>query len=163
MRIAKRLMRCGHMTWSGCCTWSVTFTSPLHAVSRFTRELPTGDMGGNRVRLCTSPCREELHFFWDGALGHGSPTEALALARELPTPVTHLIADTRIQDWVDESGRIARGVVYGPPIGSGAGPYALTAAYREQARVVARAQVALAGRRLAVLLNTALRSSQAAK
>jgi hypothetical protein len=32
---------------------------PLHAVSRFTHELPQGDLGGNRVRLCAPPCRRD--------------------------------------------------------------------------------------------------------
>jgi hypothetical protein len=53
---------------------------PLHAVSRFTHQLPQGDLGGNRVRLCDPACRQELHFVWDQALGRGTPTEALALA-----------------------------------------------------------------------------------
>jgi hypothetical protein len=136
---------------------------PLHAVSRFTRELPEGDMGGNRIRLCAWPCREELHFFWDDVVGRGGPTEALALARELRTPAMNKMADTRVQDWVDESGQIARRIVYAPPIGPGAGPYALTPAYRERARLIARDQVALAGRRLAALLNTALAPDGAAR
>jgi hypothetical protein len=131
---------------------------PLHAVSRFTHELPEGDLGGNRVRLCAPPCREELHQFWDEALGTGTPAQAVALAGTLPMPPHRLAADTRIADWVAESGQIARQVVYRGPIGSGAGPYRLTRAYRERAHAVARRQVALAGWRLAVLLNYALLS-----
>jgi S1/P1 Nuclease len=129
---------------------------PLHAVSRFTRDLPQGDLGGNRIRLCDPPCRQELHYFWDRLLGRGTPEEALALARQLPTPPLHKVADTRIADWLDESGQIARRAVYAPPIGLASGPYPLTDAYRDHAQAIARAQVALAGRRLAVLLNTAL-------
>jgi hypothetical protein len=128
---------------------------PLHAVSRFTQELPEGDLGGNRIRLCDPPCRQELHVFWDQIIGRGSPTEAEALAQELPPAPLRPGADTRIQDWLDESGAIARQIVYAPPIGAGVGPYSLTPEYREQARRVARARVALAGRRLAVLLNAA--------
>jgi hypothetical protein len=78
------------------------------------------------------------------------------LAGQLPTPPLHKLTDTRIEDWLEESGRIARHEVYAPPIGLAAGPYPLTDAYRERAQAIARAQVALAGRRLAVLLNTAL-------
>jgi hypothetical protein len=129
---------------------------PLHAVSRYSRQLPEGDLGGNRVRLCDPPCREELHFFWDQALGHGTATQALALARQLPAPALQRSADRNIQDWVDESGALARHVVYAAPIGPGSGPYALTAAYRNRARTIARERIALAGRRLAVLLNDAL-------
>ncbi|MHC2585348.1 MULTISPECIES: S1/P1 nuclease [Bradyrhizobium] len=36
---------------------------PLHATSRFTQDLPDGDRGGNSVKLCESPCRNELHAF----------------------------------------------------------------------------------------------------
>jgi S1/P1 Nuclease len=129
---------------------------PLHAVSRFTHELPRGDEGGNRVRLCDPPCRQELHYFWDQALGRGRPEDALALARHLPTPAPRRVTDIRIEDWVEESADLARRVVYASPIGPGSGPYALTDAYRDQARRIAGARVALAGRRLAVLLNAAL-------
>jgi S1/P1 Nuclease len=129
---------------------------PLHAVSRFTQDLPDGDQGGNRVRLCRPPCRQELHFFWDQVLGHGTPAAALRLARQLPAPAPQRMADTNIQDWVDESGALARRFVYAPPIGPGSGPYALTAAYQNRARLLARQRIALAGRRLAVLLNGAL-------
>ncbi len=129
---------------------------PLHTVSRFSRELPEGDLGGNRVLLCAPPCREQLHFFWDRALGRGTPTEALALARHLPVPPLRRITDTDIQDWVDESDALARRVVYAAPIGPGSGPYSLTAAYRDRARIIARERIALAGRRLAVLLNAAI-------
>ena len=123
-------------------------------------ESPAGDLGGNRVRLCAPPCRLELHYFWDAALGYGTPTEALAFAGQLATPAARRIADTRVQDWVAESGAIARAVVYRPPVGSGPGPFSLTPAYRERARLIARSQVALAGRRLAVLLNKVLGGSE---
>jgi hypothetical protein len=129
---------------------------PLHAVSRFTHDLPQGDLGGNRIRLCDPPCRQELHYFWDRALGRGSPAEALALAPQLPLPPRRKVTDTRIEDWLEESGRIGRHEVYAPPIGLAAGPYALTDDYRERALNIARTQIALAGRRLAVLLNAAL-------
>lgn len=129
---------------------------PLHATSRFTHEQPQGDLGGNRVRLCDPPCREDLHYFWDRVLGRGTPVEALALSRHLPDPAPQRIADTNIEHWVQESGVLARSVVYVAPIGAGSGPYALTEAYRDQARALARERIALAGRRLAVLLNAAL-------
>jgi S1/P1 Nuclease len=57
------------------------------------------------------------------------------------------------QRWLKESARIAERDVYAAPIGEGRGPYPLDAAYRRRALEVARAQVALAGARLALLLN----------
>lgn len=129
---------------------------PLHAVSRFSHALPMGDLGGNRVHLCEPPCRQQLHYFWDQALGRGRPQDALTLALQLPVPAPRRVTDTRVEDWVAEGGELARRVVYASPIGPGSGPYSLTDAYRDQARRIARARVALAGRRLAVLLNAAL-------
>ena len=129
---------------------------PLHAVSRFTHQLPAGDLGGNRIRLCAPPCRQELHVFWDEALGSGTAHQALTLAAGLPSPPPQRVADIHIEDWVAESGALARQVVYAPPIGAGTGPYLLTPAYRAQVRQIARERIALAGRRLAALLNHAL-------
>jgi hypothetical protein len=43
------------------------------------------------------------------------------------------------------------------PIGVGAGPFTVDAEYRKQARAVAAERVALAGARLANLLNSALK------
>jgi hypothetical protein len=63
------------------------------------------------------------------------------------------------QLWLEESFRLAQTVVYGPPVGPGAGPYMLDETYRQQARDLAQRQVALAGARLANLLNAALRPS----
>lgn len=128
---------------------------PLHAVSRFTQDLPQGDLGGNRIRICEPPCRRELHYFWDDLLGRGSIVEAVMLASQLPRPPSRLIADTDVQHWLSDSGRIARRTVYVDPVGPGAGPYPLTKAYQIRASGIARAQVALAGGRLAALLNTA--------
>ena len=45
---------------------------PLHAVTRITAAQPSGDAGGNGVRLCSAPCRDELHFFWDRLIGSQS-------------------------------------------------------------------------------------------
>src|SRR3984957_8842629 len=42
---------------------------PLHCTSRFTKNHPTGDAGGNFVAFCQKPCRDELHAYWDGLLG----------------------------------------------------------------------------------------------
>jgi hypothetical protein len=44
-----------------------------------------------------------------------------------------------------------------PPVGPGAGPYQLDAAHKKNARAEAQARVALAGARLANLINANLR------
>lgn len=45
---------------------------PLHCTQRFGKTQPTGDAGGNFVKLCAAPCKLALHAFWDGLLGDNS-------------------------------------------------------------------------------------------
>jgi hypothetical protein len=127
---------------------------PLHAVSRFTRSDPEGDAGGNRVALCKPPCRGNLHGFWDDILGtSASPRAAMRYAARLPAPDPRLARILSSRRWLEESRRIAERYVYAPPIGDGPGPYRLDAAYRRTALKVAREQIALAGARLALVIN----------
>jgi hypothetical protein len=131
---------------------------PLHAASRFTHDLPRGDNGGNRIALCSRPCRDELHLFWDKLPGRSTKAErAIRVARTLASadPTLAMVLDERV--WIDESFRAAQNEVYRAPIGLGAGPYALDTAYRLAAKKLARQRIALAGARLANLLNEALK------
>jgi hypothetical protein len=131
---------------------------PLHAVSRYSRDAANGDHGGGLVSLCDTPgCRLGLHGYWDGALGpNRTPAEALADAAALPKAPDQLarISDDRV--WLQESATIARNTVYASPIGANLGPFHLTPAYKDVAHQVARGRAALAGRRLAALLNASL-------
>lgn len=45
---------------------------PLHAVTRVSAALPGGDAGGNLVAICSAPCRDSLHAFWDRLIGSQS-------------------------------------------------------------------------------------------
>lgn len=131
---------------------------PLHATSRFDKEQPNGDRGGNDVALCAKPCKDELHAFWDNILGTSKkPSAAIAKAKTLPPPDSQLAAISDENSWVNESYQLAQTQVYIPPIGIGAGPYTVDAAYKAAARQVASQQIALAGIRLANLLNEALK------
>lgn len=132
---------------------------PLHAVSRFSRSAPGGDHGGNLVHVCrASDCHETLHGFWDAALGADeSPSEIESEARALPQAPDAQAFDLNDRNWLAESARIARNTVYAPPIGTDTGAYELTPAYQAIARSVARGRAALAGRRLARLINADLR------
>jgi hypothetical protein len=130
---------------------------PLHATSRFSSRLPRGDQGGNLVALCAPPCRHELHFYWDDILGtNRTPGAALAEAARLPAPprAAAEIADESV--WIRESFDAARHYAYAAPIGDGRGPYTLDFRYREAALKEARERVALAGVRLANLINSTL-------
>ncbi len=129
---------------------------PLHATSRFTRAQSGGDAGGNRVALCEKPCRNELHAFWDALPGTGKqPTVAIRRASRLPRPDARTAAVDDESMWVQESFEIAQHSVYIPPIGDGAGPYRVDKTYRSVAHRVARERLALAGARLARVLNEA--------
>jgi hypothetical protein len=144
---------------------------PLHCIARFDRAHPTGDRGGNAVQIAgnTSPpvCDDprycpfgptnNLHFFWDDLEGASYATQpALAAAARLPRPDPKQAAVLDEAVWIREGSEIARTVVYAPPIGVGAGPFAVDAKYEATAHRVARERMALAGARLANLLNDAL-------
>ena len=130
---------------------------PLHATSRFTRDEPDGDRGGNEVALCEKPCRNELHAFWDNALGTSNkPVNARKFAHYLPTADAQRVAVRDEVVWIQESFNVAKESVYVDPIGSGSGPYALTPEYRANARKVAKERAAPASARLARLINSAL-------
>jgi hypothetical protein len=129
---------------------------PLHATSRFTASQPTGDAGGNLVRIRTRG-EKVLHFFWDDVLGTSkSPTVAIAAAAALPDAPADQAAIADDAVWIQESFQAAQQSAYAAPVGPGAGPYSLNAAYTRNAKAVAQARVALAGVRLANLLNAAL-------
>jgi acid phosphatase len=131
---------------------------PLHATARFTSGQPNGDAGGNLVMIDCAGCQEtNLHRFWDDTPGVGdNADDAIAAARTLPAadPRQAAVRDEKV--WIDESFEIAKSVVYQTPIGAGAGPFTLTDGYKTTAALTARQRVALAGARVALLLNTAL-------
>jgi hypothetical protein len=129
---------------------------PLHATSRFTHSQPSGDAGGNLVALCQRPCRNELHAFWDDLPGtEKNPMVAIRRAAHLPRPYPAVAAIDDEQKWIRESFSIAQNSVYIPPIGDGPGPYSIDPQYRSIAHRVAGDRLALAGARLAHILNEA--------
>jgi len=131
---------------------------PLHATSRFSAASPKGDRGGNDVALCESPCRNELHAFWDAAAGTGnSPTTAIKAAAQLDEVPDAAVEITDVQKWVDDSFDLAVKWVYRSPIGADNGPFTITDAYKKKAKSLARDQVALAGARLAKLITENLK------
>jgi hypothetical protein len=64
---------------------------------------------------------------------------------------------TNENDWIQESFELAKTSVYVPPIRGGDGPYKITKAYQTAAKKVARQRIALAGARIAAVLNDALK------
>ncbi len=129
---------------------------PLHTTSRFTRSQPHGDEGGNLVALCAKPCKVELHAYWDNLPGTGKKAiVAIRRAAHLPTPDSRVAAIDDERQWIHESFMIAQNSVYIPPIGDGPGPYFIDRPYQRIAHRIARERLALAGARLAHILNEA--------
>jgi hypothetical protein len=137
---------------------------PLHCTSRFTRNHPHGDQGGNLIPFCQAPCRDELHAYWDSLLGKKSDPATVtrlgdALLRE-PTPGG--ADETDVAAWTAASFELAKSAVYTAPI-SGDNDSSVTVsprpdrAYGDAALKVARSQVLLGGYRLAHLLNANLK------
>ena len=133
---------------------------PLHAISRFDAAHPEGDAGGNGVLVCRPSCQtqERLHAFWDHILGVSTDyATAIDNAGQLP-PADPALASIDDEDvWIQESFEAAQTHVYVSPIEVGDGPYEVTDDYISAARELAAQRIALAGARLANLLNDALR------
>jgi hypothetical protein len=131
---------------------------PLHATSRFDREQPEGDEGGNLVALCAAPCKNELHGYWDDVPGTSSdPRVALTKAAQMRPAAVQAAQIGDEKAWIQESFQAAKQFVYVPPIGVGPGPFALTPVYQGKAQSLAEDRIALAGVRLADLINQHLR------
>lgn len=129
---------------------------PLHAVTRVSSTDPEGDSGGNLVKLDCSKC--ELHGFWDGLLGpNDNLNTVVKAAKKLPKADPTLAAKSDEKDWLAESFQEAQQDVYVTPVEPGDGPFTLTAQYKKNAANLAKKRVALAGARLANLLNTELK------
>lgn len=129
---------------------------PLHSTMRVSATQPDGDDGGNGVKL-NSPAN--LHTFWDDVLGVGeAPSTALNALTGLPTAPAGTANDLNVDHWINESFDAAKQTAYkSPPIGAGAGPFTLTPVYKTAARNLAEKRIALAGARLAKILNEELK------
>lgn len=131
---------------------------PLHCTSRFGQSQPNGDEGGNKVFV--SPGRN-LHAFWDDAAGSDTSEEYV---NRFAAEITATFVQKRGQHprvskdpkrWVQEGFQLAKSDVYtfGPESGSREHPIALSEDYLENAKRLARIQLATAGFRLAGILN----------
>jgi S1/P1 Nuclease len=128
---------------------------PLHASTRVSSADPGGDAGGNLVKLNCAHC--ELHAFWDGLLGTSNNLNTtVKAAKKLPKADATLAAKADEKDWIAESFQAAQQTVYSAPVAAGDGPFTLTPQYKISARALAKKRVALAGARLANLLNNEL-------
>lgn len=142
---------------------------PLHAVSLYSPDYPTGDKGGNERLITTSWSNHaNLHSLWDGLEGQGFAVDrSLKVAERIerehpPTQFTAQARDLVPADWIKQSHDLAiseaylNGALPGIPrnqLGEGQDAPPLPAGYERRAREVADRQIALAGYRLANLLT----------
>jgi hypothetical protein len=140
---------------------------PLHAATRYSTSSPDGDAGGNgfRIQMPAETPIGNLHAFWDaagGAFGFSAIKRPLdpagrervvALAQEIakqhPAEALTEVEDLDPHAWVVESNTLAREVAYAN-IREGEAP---TAAYVDAAQKLSRRRIAIAGYRLAGVLN----------
>jgi hypothetical protein len=131
---------------------------PLHATSRFLKSQPKGDAGGNLVIV--EPGRT-LHSLWDDAAAPRdlSYQDVVRYAGEITAeyPATDL-GSLEPREWVMESFELDKSAVYtfGLETGSKEHPLVPPEGYEQTAKRLARQRVALAGYRLATVLNRLL-------
>ena len=129
---------------------------PLHCITRITKTKPSGDDGGNGVKLKGNP--NNLHSFWDDSLGNSnSPKAVQQIADALKPAPVNAASDLEVKDWIDESFGAKSKVYANPPIGKGTGPFTTTLEYKKNTGSLAKKRIALAGARLARILNQELK------
>jgi len=143
---------------------------PLHAAALFSADYPKGDRGGNLFTVKYHGNVVNLHAFWDDLLGgYMAPRLVDAVAdktiEKYPrASLEKQLAVTKYADWAQESFTIPRDLVYAGTklkgvtrdasvADKGATTPELPEKYDETARDTAARQAALAGYRLADLLN----------
>jgi len=135
---------------------------PLHCTSRFTKlkSQKHGDRGGNLVKICASAkCNTNLHSFWDDALGNNpNVTAAIKVGNRLPKARVEAAQNMDADKWVVDSFTDAKKTAYmNPPIGVSTKGLPITQKYRDAVGSMCEKRVALAGARLANILNKELR------
>lgn len=140
---------------------------PLHAVTRVTQAHPKGDAGGNFVKLF-GDAAPNLHSYWDSLPGFECTfcsdripclNRAMVLAKTLPAVSAREAGNLDAAAWVRESFELAQSKVYREPIGVADHPYTIVPAstYETQSFQLAQKYMALAGARLARVLNAELK------
>ena len=130
---------------------------PLHCVSRFLKSMPKGDQGGNLVYIGT----RNLHSLWDGAAGRDDSeayaAKYIADATAANPPTRH--NEKKPEKWIEEGYKIAISDVYtfGLETGTRDHPIPLPPGYEANAAKVAQQRIAIAGYRLAAVLNEKLK------
>ena len=141
---------------------------PLHTTTRYSAKNPDGDAGGNgfSVQLPPETRIRNLHAFWDAAGGRfgyeslrrpldpAGKARILMLAEEImkahPAATMSSVKELETLRWVEEGNAIGRGFAYANAR-DGEAP---SAAYTAEVQKISAERLALAGYRLAGLLNS---------
>ena len=131
----------------------------MHCTTRVGQGQTGGDNGGNLVTLAVGNSSPKLHAFWDDLLGPtgAAPKAVIKTAKKLPAANATKASDLNVSRCVNEGVQNAKNSVYVGPVGLGPGPFTVTTTYQNAAKTLAKKQVALAGARLANLLNAELK------
>lgn len=135
---------------------------PLHCVSRETADMPGGDRGGNAFPVgrpdgWRGRAPNNLHALWDAGCGefttpsptrHSTRERALEIMREFPPTAFRALKPFEPMAWANEGSTIARESVY--KLRPGEVP---NAKYLQASRRIVRERIALAGYRLAAILE----------
>lgn len=138
--------------------------NPMHCTSRWKKDQvdprtgkPWSDLGGNGVYVVGS---FNLHAFWDDALGiTDTPGFVNGLVQFLSSRGKDGSTVLEPQTWITEGARLAETVCYNygsQGAGTRENPVTFSSEYIQRARELARERAALAGRRLAGVLNARL-------
>ena len=134
---------------------------PMHCISRYSEQTPKGDLGGNRYPINVAGTRN-LHAYWDRGLGvlpkptaNGIALKTVqSLAEEMGERYPpeffgkEKIENENALQWSWDSYKLARANAYRVAMHK-----APSKAYQARGRRIAREQLALAGYRLAYLLE----------
>ena len=133
---------------------------PLHTVSRVSSLYPDGDQGGNLYTVRYQGKTVSLHKLWDEGAGafalDSTPENIRLLARTITNAYPESSFGAQAKDlvptnWVTEGMGLAKTSVYSAPEGQ-----IVPSSYLENGKQVSEQQIALAGYRLANLLNMLL-------
>ncbi len=137
---------------------------PLHAASRVTAEEPQGDRGGLLFKL--DPVHASLHWYWDSILTISYPRQpqesdadyigrlaARVTALHPPAGTAARLDLLHFEAWANDGYDTVKARVYSPLLVRGQEP---PETYRQLAADVAQPAIALAGYRLAALLDALL-------
>lgn len=129
---------------------------PLHCINRVSKSLPRGDEGGN-LFVIRAPKNMSLHRYWDGGAGlfrkysgkQGINRLATEIQMQYPRKsFQKQLAKPKVKSWAWESYNLAKHNAYAIQEYS-----SVTPEYQNSSQEIVKQQIALAGYRLADLLD----------